>query len=183
VLHPSPAGGTAQQAPRRSTKTSIGAGSQNDGCQQAPQTRTSCPEPDRAPCAKRTDRIKLQQCTELVKELCQQMSSGNRETPAFPLHAGFAILPCLRAKTVINTLQAESDAVTEPPCEEGKEIVSNLCACARGTKSARGSDQYEHWVGSPAPLTSVPCLPGWVFQAVPLENSKADCLPQFIFFF
>ena len=101
-----------------------------------PQTRTSCPKPDRAPCAKHTDRIKFQWCIELVKEPCQQMSSGNREAPVFPLHAGFAILPCLIAKTVINTLQAESDAVTEPHCEEGKEIMSNLRACARGTKSA-----------------------------------------------
>lgn len=89
---------------------------------------TSCPKPGRAPCTKQTAKIQCQWCIELAKEPRQQMSLGNREAPVFPFHAGFAILPCLIAKAVINTLQAESDAVTEPHGEQGKEIVSNLHA-------------------------------------------------------
>lgn len=147
-----------------------------------PQTRTGCPKPDRGPCAKHTDRTEFRWCIELVKEPCQQMSSGNREAPVFPLHAGFAILPCLIAKTVINTLQAESNAAAEPHCEEGEEIMSNLHTCAR-TKSVRESDRYEHWIGSPAPLGGALPARTNISGCTTQENPKAARLPQTFFCF
>lgn len=65
------------------------------------------------------------------------MASGNREAPAFPVHAGFAILPRLIAKTVINTVQAASDTVTEPHCEKGKK------SCPISVPGQEGRSQRE----------------------------------------
>lgn len=110
------------------------------------------------------------------------MASGNREAPAFPVHAGFAILPRLIAETVINTVQAASDTVTEPHCEEGKEILSNLRAWAGGTESAGGRDRYEHRIRSPLLSSWCPTYQdGYSRPCQPEENSKAVFL--LIFFF
>lgn len=89
------------------------------------------------------------------------------------MHAGFAILPCLIAKAVINTLQAESDTVTEPCCEEGKETFCNLCARAGGTKSAGGRDQCGTGSGLRSSGLSAAHQGGHLRPCQLKENSKA----------
>lgn len=145
-----------------------------------PQTRTGCPKPDRAPCAKHTDRTEFRWCIELVKEPCQQMSSGNREAPVFPLHAGFAILPCLIAKTVINICRQRAMPLQSPTVRKGKKScpisipAQGQSQCERAIDTSTGSGLQL--------LLEVLCLPGRIFQAVPLKKIQRQLVFRKLFF-